>query len=359
MVVSAFLIGLPVSLAGLSYEFGMKKGVARAQAAEETLAAEEARERAEALADMAVEAERRLESMTLLLAELQSRVTRLDAVGMNLTQSAGLEPGEFNFDMAPALGGPLMTSQEDARELIPALEGELFALSTALDDREVQLDILSELIQGEQVKSDATPSGRPILSGWLSSRYGTRIDPFSGKKAWHEGVDFAGKAGSDIVAVASGVVSWSGERYGYGKMVEVAHGDGVIVGVIGAEGRWVDQTAQGLNRQQIQPVIRLRIREFTGRRRCAEGEFTSRLIPLYEAGAPRSFTVPITVVLDRFCYLRGSANQARAIILQGSRIIILSVRIGASRWQAFGRGAFAQERTVDVDARPFRVTVVE
>ena len=228
MVVSAFLIGLPVSLAGLSYEFGMKKGVARAQAAEETLAAEEARERAEALADMAVEAERRLESMTLLLAELQSRVTRLDAVGMNLTQSAGLEPGEFNFDMAPALGGPLMTSQEDARELIPALEGELFALSTALDDREVQLDILSELIQGEQVKSDATPSGRPILSGWLSSRYGTRIDPFSGKKAWHEGVDFAGKASSDIVAVASGVVSWSGERYGYGKMVEVAHGDGVI-----------------------------------------------------------------------------------------------------------------------------------
>ena len=228
MVVSAFLIGLPVSLAGLSYEFGMKKGVARAQAAEETLAAEEARERAEALADMAVEAERRLESMTLLLAELQSRVTRLDAVGMNLTQSAGLDPGEFNFDMAPALGGPLMTSQEDARELIPALEGELFALSTALDDREVQLDILSELIQGEQVKSDATPSGRPILSGWLSSRYGTRIDPFSGKKAWHEGVDFAGKAGSDIVAVASGVVSWSGERYGYGKMVEVAHGDGVI-----------------------------------------------------------------------------------------------------------------------------------
>ena len=228
MVVSAFLIGLPVSLAGLSYEFGMKKGVARAQAAEETLAAEEARERAEALADMAVEAERRLESMTLLLAELQSRVTRLDAVGMNLTQSAGLEPGEFNFDMAPALGGPLMTSQEDARELIPALESELFALSTALDDREVQLDILSELIQGEQVKSDATPSGRPILSGWLSSRYGTRIDPFSGKKAWHEGVDFAGKAGSNIVAVASGVVSWSGERYGYGKMVEVAHGDGVI-----------------------------------------------------------------------------------------------------------------------------------
>ena len=225
---SAILIGLPVTLAGLSYEFGVKKGVSKTQAAEETLAAEEARERAEALADLAVEAERRLQSMTLLLAELQSRVTRLDAVGINLTQSAGLEPGEFNFNAPPALGGPLMTSQDDARELIPALEGELFALSTALDDREVQLDILSELIQGEQVKSDATPEGRPILSGWLSSRYGSRIDPFSGKKAWHEGIDFAGREGAQIVAVASGVVSWSGERAGYGKMVEVAHGDGVI-----------------------------------------------------------------------------------------------------------------------------------
>jgi murein DD-endopeptidase MepM/ murein hydrolase activator NlpD len=226
--VSAILIGLPVTLAGLSYEFGVKKGVSKTQAAEETLAAEEARERAEALADLAVEAERRLQSMTLLLAELQSRVTRLDAVGINLTQSAGLEPGEFNFNAPPALGGPLMTSQDDARGLIPALEGELFALSTALDDREVQLDILSELIQGEQVKSDATPVGRPILSGWLSSRYGSRIDPFSGKKAWHEGIDFAGREGAQIVAVASGVVSWSGERAGYGKMVEVAHGDGVI-----------------------------------------------------------------------------------------------------------------------------------
>ena len=228
LVVSALLIGLPVSLAGLSYEFGVKKGITRSQTAAETQASEDARKRAEALADMAVEAERRLESMTLLLAELQSRVTRLDAVGMNLTASAGLEAGEFNFDRAPALGGPLMAPDEDARELIPALEGELFALSTALDDREVQLDILSELIQGEQVKSDATPSGRPILSGWASSRYGTRIDPFSGKKAWHEGVDFAGREGADIVAVASGVVSWSGQRYGYGKMVEVAHGDGVI-----------------------------------------------------------------------------------------------------------------------------------
>ena len=146
---------------------------------------------------------------------------------MNLTQSAGLEPGEFDFNMAPALGGPLMTSQEDARELIPALEGELFALSTALDDREVQLDILSELIQGEQVRDDATLRvNLYYLAG--CPRISVLELIHSAAKAWHEGIDFAGREGSDIIAVASGVVSWSGERYGYGKMVEVAHGDGVI-----------------------------------------------------------------------------------------------------------------------------------
>ena len=55
----------------------------------------------------------------------------------------------------------------------------------------------------------------------------SRIDPISGERAWHDGADFAGREGSDILAVASGVVSWSGYRSGYGTMVEVSHGDGL------------------------------------------------------------------------------------------------------------------------------------
>lgn len=227
VVLSAVLIGLPVGFAGLTYELGVRKGVAKAELAEETQATEDARERAEALAEMAGAAESRLESMSLLLAELQGRMTRLDAMGMHLTEIAGLEPGEFDFTVVPALGGPIAPPMVSESDTVPLFEGEVLALSRALDDREVQLDILSDLIQGEQVRREATPAGRPVVSGWVSSKYGTRIDPFTGKNAWHNGVDFAGREGSDIVAVASGVVSWSGERYGYGKMVEVAHGDGV------------------------------------------------------------------------------------------------------------------------------------
>jgi murein DD-endopeptidase MepM/ murein hydrolase activator NlpD len=70
------------------------------------------------------------------------------------------------------------------------------------------------------------PAGRPITSGWLSSYFGIRTDPFTGKKERHKGLDFAGKLGSDVVAVASGVVTWAGRRYGYGNLVEINHGNG-------------------------------------------------------------------------------------------------------------------------------------
>ena len=53
------------------------------------------------------------------------------------------------------------------------------------------------------------------------------MDPITGRPAWHAGVDFAGKEGSDIVSVGSGVVTWAGERYGYGLMVEINHGGGI------------------------------------------------------------------------------------------------------------------------------------
>jgi len=112
--------------------------------------------------------------------------------------------------------------------LRPELDAQLELLSVTLDDRDTQLDVLAGLLFDAEAQAEAIPSGRPVTSGWLSSHYGYRNDPFTGKKAWHQGIDFAGKEGGEVIAVASGVVSWSGERAGYGTMVEVAHGDGLI-----------------------------------------------------------------------------------------------------------------------------------
>jgi murein DD-endopeptidase MepM/ murein hydrolase activator NlpD len=77
-----------------------------------------------------------------------------------------------------------------------------------------------------QFESDITPAGWPVKKGWISSRYGARTDPFTGKQASHYGLDFVGKRGSDVLSVANGVVVWAGNRRGYGKTVEIDHGNG-------------------------------------------------------------------------------------------------------------------------------------
>jgi murein DD-endopeptidase MepM/ murein hydrolase activator NlpD len=97
----------------------------------------------------------------------------------------------------------------------------------ALDRREQQLDILEDLMNSKHQARQASLSGRPVTRGWMSSRYGFRTDPFSGRRTMHKGVDFAAKSGTDIIATASGVVTFSGERWGYGNMVEINHGNGL------------------------------------------------------------------------------------------------------------------------------------
>jgi murein DD-endopeptidase MepM/ murein hydrolase activator NlpD len=101
-------------------------------------------------------------------------------------------------------------------------------LDNNLDSRESQLQVLQSMLSDNKLKSERTVAGRPIVKGWMSSEYGMRTDPFHGDKRWHGGVDFAGRMGSDIIAVASGVVTWSGQRSGYGKMIEINHSDGFV-----------------------------------------------------------------------------------------------------------------------------------
>lgn len=224
---SVLCIGLPLGLMGVGYELGQRQGTLQAQEASLTAAELKASGRARELAQLSLDARRKLEAMTRKLAELQARVTRLDALGAHLTVLAGLDEGEFNFNSEPALGGPLQPSSHDS--VLPTALGEEFhLLSATLDDRDTQFDVLASLLFDADAQAEAIPSGRPITSGWLSSHYGYRNDPFTGQRAWHQGVDFAGKAGDEVIAVASGVVSWSGDRSGYGTMVEVAHGDGLV-----------------------------------------------------------------------------------------------------------------------------------
>ena len=169
--------------------------------------------------------EDRLDAMSLRIAALNARIIRLDALGRRLTAMADIDGGEFDFAADPGMGGPeepLAAGSVEVQELVAAIQ----ALNRDLEDREAQLGVLERVLMQQNLKQRVYPRGRPVRSGWISSYFGKRTDPFTGKPANHTGIDFAGQYGDPIVAVADGVVTWSGDRYGYGIMVEINHGNG-------------------------------------------------------------------------------------------------------------------------------------
>lgn len=175
-------------------------------------------------------AQESMDALALRLGNLQSHVVRLDALGQRLTQMANLDSGEFNFEQAPAQGGPLSSDEQLSDDSIdvPDFIQSLQELASKIEDRSQQLGVLEEMIMARNLQAEVVPAGRPIKRGWLSSYYGMRTDPFNGRRTHHSGIDFAGKEGSDVIAVAAGVVTYSGKRSGYGRLVEVNHGKGYV-----------------------------------------------------------------------------------------------------------------------------------
>jgi len=166
-----------------------------------------------------------LEALTLRMANLQARLLRLDALGQRLTEISDLDDGEFDFTQEPAMGGPVVSDETDIE--MPDFMRSLDMLTREIEDKQQQLELLDSLMAEQQIQSESFLSGRPISRGWISSPFGRRIDPFTGKLAWHHGIDFAtGKTGVEVKAVASGVVTFSGEKQGYGNMVKINHGNG-------------------------------------------------------------------------------------------------------------------------------------
>lgn len=171
-----------------------------------------------------VDAERNLDALAARVGRLQAHVMRVDALGSRLVDLARLDAAEFDFDNPPALGGPAPV--ESTSLSVPDFLASLDHLASDLDDRLPKLRAVETTFIGTRLEAEVMPAGRPVLMGWLSSHFGNRTDPMNGRKAFHAGVDFAGRTGTEIVAVASGVVIWSGRRQGYGRMVEIDHGNG-------------------------------------------------------------------------------------------------------------------------------------
>ena len=182
-------------------------------------------------------AEENLDALTLRLGRMQAQMLRLDTLGELLVQQTDLDAAELDFNMVPPVGGP-QNAASLSTITVPDFLDMFEELDMIAEDREIKLRALEQLITNRNQSERIIPSGRAVEHGLLSSKYGKRIDPFSGKQDHHKGIDIAGKEGSRILAVADGIVAWSGERTGYGKLVEINHGNGYV-------------TRYGHNKQQL------------------------------------------------------------------------------------------------------------
>ena len=166
-----------------------------------------------------------LDTLAMKLGEMQARIQRLDALGGRLVKLTGMKPSEFQFDQAPAQGGPLvmqsvLTSQN--------LSQQLDALTTLVDDRTDKLMALQTMLMQDQLSKRLLPSIAPVSDGVYTSNFGWRVDPFTGHSAMHEGVDFMAEAGTAIHASAGGVVVYAESHPQYGNMVEIDHGNDIV-----------------------------------------------------------------------------------------------------------------------------------
>lgn len=229
-VPAVFLLGAVTATAGL-IGWAVRGGGAESGHLPAELAQLWTRQVAEQRAELVqakAAAEENTRALSQRVAQLQAHVLRLDAAGGRMTEIAGLDPEEFNFAEPPAIGGPESASSVPERfEGDPILAG-LEAFEQKLLERERQMRVLEDILVAGRMQRELKPSGWPVANGYVSSVYGWRSDPFNGRRTLHEGIDFAAPVGSDVLAVAAGIVNEAAPKDGYGLTVEINHGNGYV-----------------------------------------------------------------------------------------------------------------------------------
>jgi murein DD-endopeptidase MepM/ murein hydrolase activator NlpD len=166
-----------------------------------------------------------LNSLAVKLGELQARMMRLDAFGERLAKVAGVK-GEFKFSETPGVGGP--SSPNISGEVsYKDFTTKLSEVSSVLDDRADKLGVLDSILMEGRLAAKAIPTSMPVVTGYFSSNFGYRIDPFNGRNTFHAGVDFIAAPGSPILAAAGGVVAVSEWHTEYGNLVDIDHDNGL------------------------------------------------------------------------------------------------------------------------------------
>ena len=178
-----------------------------------------------------------LQSLTEKVGQLQAQGIKLNSLGERIIEKSNFPKEEFEFELNE-------NTEQNAEEDIPtstlnnpsiAVTPELTILNKSISQLAYQYEKSQNLLQQLEITlnnlhlvDELFISGRPVPdeSSWISSPFGTRSDPFTGRLRRHNGVDIAGYTGMPINATAAGVITTSEARTGYGFLVEINHGNG-------------------------------------------------------------------------------------------------------------------------------------
>lgn len=171
-----------------------------------------------------------VDTLAVRLGNLEAEIVRLNALAKRVVNRAKLDPNEFSLDQAPPRGGldedytPAAVPKLTTSELLGSFE----IMESQMGQQQALLEGLYQVLEGKALDEVVMPSSRPVKLGYVSSHFGFRRDPFNGGARLHKGMDYAGPRGTAVYAVAGGVVSFVGHKGGYGIVLEIDHGNGLM-----------------------------------------------------------------------------------------------------------------------------------
>ena len=219
---------LPIATGGMAwYLLDHFSSSATNQSAEEKIAKQKQRLATleKNIIDIQQQSEASLDALSLQLGRMQAESMRSNALGQRLADMAGLDKNEFDYSEEPAVGGPHEFASSKHQNLTD-LQLSIDKVSEDISQERLELGLLENVMLDKDLKQSLDPKGWPVKRGYISSAYGYRSDPFTGKKVFHKGVDIPSAMGSPIHALAAGMVTYAGNRNGFGNMVEIDHGNG-------------------------------------------------------------------------------------------------------------------------------------
>lgn len=165
-----------------------------------------------------------IDALAVKLGELQAKLMRLDGFAKQIGSKTGIDATRFLSDQPAPRGGIAATgapfSAGALQQQIQAAEAQLTAYQDQFTLAEATL-----MLPGP----GNLPVLRPVAATLMqSSSFGARIDPLTGRQAFHEGIDFLGDAGSPIKAAGNGIVTFAAYHPEYGNMIDIDHGNGLI-----------------------------------------------------------------------------------------------------------------------------------